>query len=314
MISPVFLMAKNTMVYIWMKIKELMKNLIGAGNRWAIDDCNLWAMATAYTALFSLLPLMLVLMSILGLVLEYSPNAQTAQAELLEMIGEATNEEVAGFVEQFLSDIRGKAGLTGPFALAFLAVAGVGIFSTVGAAFDRIWQVPLKFKFTRLLGYTILGRLRGIVVLLGVGLLLVIAFILGSFFSAARPYIIAIETDSPLFEFLQELLDASATFVFNWVGLLMIYKWLPKKRVGWFSAMRGALLTALLWAGVRRLLGMILMGTRYSAYGVIGAVIVIMLWNYIAASLLFFGAEYVHLLDKREHPEILEEENPPGEM
>jgi uncharacterized BrkB/YihY/UPF0761 family membrane protein len=78
--------------------------------------------------------------------------------------------------------------------------------------------------------------------------------------------------------------------------------------------MRGALLTALLWAGVRRLLGMILMGTRYSAYGVIGAVIVIMLWNYIAASLLFFGAEYVHLLDKREHPEILEEENPPGEM
>lgn len=302
------------MKILWNAIQGLFENLKNAGYRWATDDCNLWAMATAYTAVFSLLPLMLVLMSILGLVLEYSPDAQTAQAELLSMIGEATNPEIAGFVEKFLSDIRGKAGLTGPFALAFLAVAGVGIFSTVGAAFDRIWQVPLKLKFTRLLGYTILGRLRGIVVLLGVGLLLVVAFILGGVFSAARPYLIAIETDSPLFEFVQELLNASATFVFNWIGLVLIYKWLPKTRVGWFSAMRGALLTAVLWAAVRRLLGMILMANRYSAYGVIGAVVVIMLWNYIAASLLYFGAEYVHLLDKKEHPELLDEENPPGEM
>ena len=81
----------------------------------------------------------------------------------------------------------------------------------------------------------------------------------------------------------------------------MVYKWLPKKEVGWNEALRGGLLAAVIWELGRVILGAFLIGMQYtSAYGVIGSFIAILLWCYYGMSIVFFGAEYVQVLQRRK--------------
>jgi membrane protein len=79
-----------------------------------------------------------------------------------------------------------------------------------------------------------------------------------------------------------------------------VYRWLPKKEVYWIDAIRGGLLAAFIWELGREVLGVFFIGMRYtSAYGAIGSFIAILLWCYYGISILFFGAEYVQVLQLR---------------
>jgi membrane protein len=74
---------------------------------------------------------------------------------------------------------------------------------------------------------------------------------------------------------------------------------LPKARVGWSAAVQGGLLAGVLWEISRQVLTYLLSGRQYTAYGVVGSLIAVMLWIYIASSILFLGAEYVRVADGR---------------
>jgi membrane protein len=74
--------------------------------------------------------------------------------------------------------------------------------------------------------------------------------------------------------------------------------------VRWLDALRGGLLAAVIWELGREVLGVFLIGMRYtSAYGAIGSFIAILLWCYYGCSILFFGAEYVQAIENRRHKE-----------
>jgi uncharacterized BrkB/YihY/UPF0761 family membrane protein len=75
---------------------------------------------------------------------------------------------------------------------------------------------------------------------------------------------------------------------------------LPKRPVHWIDAFRGGLLAAIIWEVGRGLLGAVFIGMRYtSAYGAIGSFIALLLWCYYGISILFYGAEYVQVLEIR---------------
>ena len=89
-------------------------------------------------------------------------------------------------------------------------------------------------------------------------------------------------------------------FLFNCVtnALLfgVIYKILPKVRVLWRDALAGGLLVSLVWILGQRLLVRFLIGTSYSAYGLVGSFIAVMIWAYYVSAILFLGAEFVQAL------------------
>jgi membrane protein len=92
--------------------------------------------------------------------------------------------------------------------------------------------------------------------------------------------------------------DLGFAILTNAMLFSLVYRWLPKKPVAWFDAMRGGLLAAIIWELGRTAMGMFLIGMRYtSAYGAIGSFIAILLWCYYGISILFFGAEYVQVLE-----------------
>jgi membrane protein len=83
----------------------------------------------------------------------------------------------------------------------------------------------------------------------------------------------------------------------NFCAFTLVYRFVPRVRISWGDALRGATLAAILWEIGRQLLGIYLIHLGYStAYGVIGSFIAIMLWAYYAMIVVFLGAEYTRVV------------------
>ena len=96
------------------------------------------------------------------------------------------------------------------------------------------------------------------------------------------------------------LMDLLTTILVNAMLFTLIYRILPKRPVIWLDAFRGGLLAAVIWEVGRGLLGAFFIGMRYTtAYGAIGSFIALLLWCYYGISILFYGAEYVQVLEIR---------------
>ena len=269
---------------VWVRVRRTVKG-------WQDDDDALLAASMAYYAVLSLFPLLLILISVLGFVLRFSPGAQDAQRQLLELLAQNTSAELAQHVELILAEVRTKAAVGGPLGMLALLLAAIGIFAQFERAFDRIWKVkkPAAKGVVAAIRNALCHRLRAFLMLMSVGLLVGVAFVAGTGISVARSLAIGLPYGTVLWRFVEVLLSVGI----NWLLFMLIYKVLPKARVLWIDAAQGAAIAAVLWEVNRQLLAALVIGERYSAYGIVGSIIALLLWVYLASSILFFGAEYV---------------------
>jgi membrane protein len=191
-----------------------------------------------------------------------------------------------------LQEVQASAALNGPIGLVSLLIAALLIFAQFESAFDRIWNIdqqknPSVWDTVKQILW---HRTRAFLMLLSVGGLIVVAFAAGMILSSALELgddLIALPT------WLGTTLQLCISVVFNWAMFTLIYRFLPKKPVRWSEAAQGGLLVSIIWEIGRQLLAALVIGNKYSAYGVIGSFIAIMLWIYYGTIVLFFGAEFV---------------------
>ena len=86
------------------------------------------------------------------------------------------------------------------------------------------------------------------------------------------------------------------TIVTNALLIAMIYKFLPRVRIRWRDAAVGGLLVSVVWLVGQRLLVRFLIGPTYTAYGIVGTFIAVMIWVYYVSAILFLGAEFIEAL------------------
>ena len=281
--------------------KTLWPRLSKAAKNWHNDNCSTLAAAVSYYGVFSLLPLLLLLISALGFALRFSSGAQNAREQLLDLIARNSSEAMAGHVGDVLGQISARATVGGPVALAFLLLAAIGVFTQIEYAFDRIWRRPDSGSpgvIAAIIG-ALYYRLRAFLILLGSGSLVLTPL-------------------PPAWRFRQSAPECPAAGgECSWLGTFprpgwasrfivcssrSIYKALPKAKIRWAHAACGGLLAALLWEAARRMLAFVVVGKTYTAYGVVGSMIAVMLWIYIACNILFIGAEYVRALGESDSP------------
>ena len=93
------------------------------------------------------------------------------------------------------------------------------------------------------------------------------------------------------------------SFVVNTLLFTLLYHWLPKEPIPFRDALRGGIAAALVWEIGAQILGLFLIGTRYTdAYGVVGSFIALMLWCYYAVAVLLLGAEYMQVCREGKGP------------
>ncbi|MBN1588086.1 MAG: YihY/virulence factor BrkB family protein [Pirellulales bacterium] len=263
---------------------------------WRHNDGSLTAASMAYYAVLSFFPLLLLLIAVFGFVLRFSTGAQDAQTELLRVLSENTSPLLADHVRSALKAIQINAFIGGPLGLAVLLLAAIGIFTQLDIAMNRIWETsPRRGRpFLVAVGHALAHRLRAFLILLVLGLLIWAAFVADTVASALRPWFAEIYGGGLLWGSGRLV----ASLVVNSVLLTLFYKMLPRTHVHWKAAARGGVLAAVLWEISRQLLSLMLLGKKYTAYGVVGSLMALMLWIYIASCIFFFAAEYVRVVQR----------------
>jgi membrane protein len=269
--------------------------LYQAAMKWQQDDGLTWAASLAYYGAFSFFPLVLVILAGAGLVLSVSPSAQLHQKQLIELIGAQTSPKLADEIANVLSGVKSSAAIGGPIGLATLVLGAIGIFMQLEAAFDRIWKVTgengTKRSFVRIIRTVLFTRLRAFLMLIGAGLIVLAAFTANMVLAGISRYSEGIPMGTLVFHLLQLGLSA----FLNGLMFTLIYRVIPKRHVPWRQAIGGGLVAGTAWEIGRQLLALLIVGKSYTAYGVIGSFIILMLWFYYAGLVLLFGAEFVQV-------------------
>lgn len=271
------------------------KRLYKAFTQWLEDEGSLMAAAVSFYAAVSFFPLLLILLSVSGYVLRFTGWGQDARGRLLELIEDQTSANLAAQVQQILDDVGNQASIGGPIGLATLLFTAMLIFANFQSAFDRIWKVedPEAETVRGMVKQILYHRLRAFLMLLGVG-----AMVIGGAIAAIALTTIAgaVSDSVPGTKLFWRVMELVVPVLINFLAFTLIYRILPKMPVRWIEAMQGALLTSVAWEIGRQILSAFLIADKYSAYGVVGAFIAILLWVYYANSLLFIGAEYVQVI------------------
>lgn len=286
--------------------------LIQTGMKWDQDNCPGMAAALSYFALFSLFPMLLVILSVIGSLIEPNSEAfQYIQESIERFLPPEAHELVKGTVIALNENSVG-AGVIG-FALLLWAASSV--FAILRSSVNKIWQSPSRVSevgsVPKMVLFFLANKLFSFVLVLGTALLLLVSLVSSI---AIKTILKLVNTFQETFSFIQvdELqltkgLQASSSFLILALAACILFKILPSVYVGWKDVWLAALLTALLLFGLQQLVSnsVISIGSHFLSYGVIGGVMILLLWIFLTCQIFLFGCVfsyvYAHLFGSRRH-------------
>ncbi len=269
--------------------------------KWSADEAPRRAAALAFYTFLALAPLLVVMVSILGLV--YGRSG--AQAHIIEQARSAVGPTAASALKTVIEHASSReSGIIGVIVGGVLLVLGAsGAFSELQTDLNVIWDVnePRRGILKK-----VIGRLFTFVALLGVGLLLVVSLL-----ASALVSILALRLGNSPSEPSVILQIGDFLAFLGIVTLLMafLFKVLPHAKIRWKDVWVGALVTGFLFSIGKLAIGLYLgKSSTSSSYGAAGAFVVLLIWIYYSAQILFFGAEFTALYATRygEHVRPLE--------
>ncbi|HEX4638486.1 MAG TPA: YihY/virulence factor BrkB family protein [Chthoniobacterales bacterium] len=260
-------------------------------NEWIADDVPQLGAALAYYSVFSLAPMVLLLLTLLGVLFRDDPNG--AWTKITEQMSYFLDKSAIDTVQQIARQVSTPAkstlGATIGFALALFGATGV--FGQLQNALNTIWGVKAKpgggiWGFIR-------SRFLSFALIAGMGFLLLISLVIEAVIKAFSHYL-----QSVLPGALTIIIPIYLTFdlVVVTAVFAMIFKVLPNAVTRWRDVWIGAVLTALLFLIGKWALGIYLgSGTAASAYGAASSLITLLLWVYYSSQILLFGAEFTQV-------------------
>ena len=274
-------------------LKSLFALVKQAAAEWVDQDVASRGAALAFYTLFAIAPLFVIVLAIAGLWFGEEAARRELFSQVSGLVGRAGGEAIQALVSSARQPGAGPWATA--FAVATLFVGATGVFVQLQDALNAIWGV--RRVPGRGLRDFIRDRLLSFALIVGIGFLLLVSLVLSAGLSA-------------LDKFMVSLLPAQATlwqginFVisFGVITLLfaMIFKVLPDVKIAWRDVWTGALLTALLFNLGKYLLGLYLgRSSVTSAYGAAGSLVVVLLWVYYSAQILFFGAKFTQIYSNR---------------
>ena len=269
-----------------------------AASSWSGDHAQAMGAALAYYALFSIAPLLLIIIALAGIVFGEEAVRGAVFGQLSDLMGETGAEAIA---EMVASANRPKSGgIAAAVGVALLLFGASGVFGQLRAALDRIWRAPASTKTTGVWSW-----LRAN--LLSMGMVFAMAFLVAVSLVLSAVVATLGKWWSPLFggwAVIAHALDLAVSFGMLTAIFALIYKVMPRAKVEWHDVWVGAAATAALFTVGKFLIGLYLgrssIGTSFGAFG---SLAIFMVWVYYSAQIFLFGAEftwvYAHELGSR---------------
>lgn len=250
---------------------------------WKADWAPSMGAALAFYTLFSLAPLLLIVIAVAGLAIGRDEAQRLLLAQLSGLLGEAGSQGVTTVLD---AAGRHKEGIVGAVvSVGTLVLGATTVFAELSNDLDRIWH----YKAPETSGLWSLVRTR----FLSFGLVVAIGFLLltSLVVSAVLSYL------GQLFGGGGEALLHGAEIAISIAVIAalfaVMFKVLPSAPVRWRDVWPGALLTAALFAIGKFAIGLYIgKSSVASSFGAAGAIVVVILWVYYSAQIFFYGAEF----------------------
>lgn len=279
--------ATAAIVAVWRLLRDAVVS-------WVDDYAPSMGAALAFYTLFSLAPLLLIVISVAGLVF----GEQAARGEIMAQLSGLVGTQSARTIESILEGLnRPESGVRGTLVgLVVLLIGATTVFGELRDAMDRIWRAPaappggglLRMLKTRLLS-------TGMV--LGIGFLLMVSLVVSATLAALGRWWAPWFGDVVL---LAHLLDWTVSFMLIASVFAMIYKWVPRVRLAWRDVWIGATLTACLFIIGKSLIGLYIGRSGVaSPFGAAASLVVLLLWVYFSAQIFLLGAELTWVYAQR---------------
>jgi membrane protein len=261
-----------------------------AANDWLKHhDARLGA-ALAYYSVFSLGPLLLIVVSIAGLFFGGDAVREALTGQFRGLLGPTGSQAVEAMLKGAGS--TGSGLLSGIVGVVLLLVAAIGFVVQLKDALNIIWET--KEPESAGVWWYLRTYLISFAGILGLGFLLAVSLVISTVLAAFSTWLGGGES----------LFWQALTFLVS-VGVLavlfaMLFKWFPDANVGWDEALKGGLATSLLF-NIGKLAIAWYIGSQglESTYGAAASIVVLLIWVYYSAQILLFGAEVTHVLGDR---------------
>ena len=282
----------------WASPKAFWGLMKSTATEWSEDQAPMLGAALAFYSVLSIAPLLLIAVAVASVVY----GEQAASGELADKLKKFVGDQGADAMQTMLQNAH-KPG-AGPIAalvgFGTLLFAASGVFGQLQTSMNTIWEVQPK-PGRGLLGM-VKDRFLSFAMVLGTGFLLLTSLILSTVVSATLS---VVQNMAPG---LKPLLAFSDTLVSAVVVILLfalIFKLLPDAKVAWRDVWVGSALTTILFLIGKALIGLYLGRSSYgSAYGAAGSLVILLVWIYYSAQILFFGAEFTQVYANRYGSQI----------
>ncbi len=262
---------------------ELAKQSVTA---WSDDYAPSMGAAIAYYTVFSLAPLLLIVIAVAGSVFGRDAVRGEIVAQLSGLIGPDGAHAIQGLIASASNKSDGI--VAGAISVVVLIIGATTVFAELQSALDRIWGAPSKAK-TGILG-TIRARLLSFGLIIGLAFLLMVSLVTSAAVAAFGKWFGGL---MPGWEITLMLLNMVISLGFTTVLFAMIYKLMPQTKIDWKDVWVGSFVTAVLFEIGKFLISLYVAKTSVvSSLAAAGSIIVLLVWVYYSAQIFLLGAEF----------------------
>lgn len=270
----------------WVLLKE-------AVTAWINDSAPRLGASLSYYTIFAISPMFVIIVFIASLWF----SQQAVRGELFGQLAQLVGDKGAVTLERALtaSMPKDQGMLATLLAVSALLITSTGLFMELQRALNSIFGVEPKPGAS--VRTFIIGRLLSFAMIVAIGFLLLVMLVISALLSALGKYLSALV---PGLDVLWQSVNTLVSFAVITVLFAIIFKVLPDVRIAWRDVWVGAVVTSILFSLGKFLLGLYLgKNAAVSAYGAAGSVVLILLWVYYSAQILFFGAEVTQVYANR---------------
>ena len=279
------------------KLQNYIPNLATfrqAFGQWLANKGPRLGAALAFYSALSVGPLLVIALAVSGILFAKDILSEHLLMEIGGLIGKDGAETISVILSHSQQPSEGIiATLMG---VAVLLLGASGVFGEMQDAFNTIWRVPPR---KNLPWYHVLtDRFTTFAMVLSTGFLLLISLVVTTALNAMTDYFASIFSALPYF---LQTFNWTVSIVLSTLLFALIFKYIPDIKISWSHVMPGAIVTSLLFAFGKILIGLYLGHSAIrTTYGAAGSFVVFLVWIYYSAQILYFGAEITKITSEKD--------------
>ena len=277
-------------------IKQVFKEFSG-------DDILKYSASLAYYTVFSLAPLLIVIISICGVLFGREAIQGHIYGQIKDLVGPNAAEQIQESIKNI--HLTGNSFFASVVSIIVLIIGATGIFGEIQDSLNKIWGLRVKTRKTW--WKLILTRLLSFSLILSIGFVMMVSLLLNALVSAFGKFLGRYFSEFSLI-FIQ-LTDSILTFVVTTFLFSLMFKMLPDAKIKWKDVLIGGLITSIFFTLGKLAIGYYLgRSDLATVYGAAGSIMIIMVWVYYSSVILYLGAEFTKVYAKLYGGKILPNE------